>query len=50
MSLHVLRGLEVSVGYRDSPQLDNLGVGDAASVVASRYGLIIANVKASPGF
>lgn len=38
--------LEVCVCDWDSSELDDLGVGDAPAVVASRDGFIVADIKA----
>lgn len=43
-----MKRLEVCVGDGDSSQLNYLGVGHAPSIVASRYGLVVADVEASP--
>lgn len=40
--------LEVCVGDGDTPKLNYLGVGYTPSVMASWYGLVIADIKASP--
>jgi len=41
-------GSEVCVGDGDSSQLHDLGVGDAASVVAPGDGIVIAHTEAGP--